>query len=46
MTQKVDEYRKRLERHLEDKNVLKDTLYKLNKIPVTIEILQTTGVGK
>ncbi|XP_028966705.1 transcription elongation factor B polypeptide 3 [Galendromus occidentalis] len=43
---KIKEYCRRLEKHSEDRAVLKDTLYKLNKMEVTVDILQKTGIGK
>ncbi|OQR68502.1 hypothetical protein BIW11_12875 [Tropilaelaps mercedesae] len=43
---KIKQYCRRLENHPDDKLVLKETLHKLNKMEVTVDILQKTGIGK
>lgn len=44
--EKIKEYCRRLGKHSDNKEVLKETLYKLNKMEVTVDILQETGIGE
>lgn len=44
--EKIKQYCRRLEKHSDDKLVIKETLNKLNKMEVTVDILQETGIGK